>query len=484
MRSSYQYRERDYLFGNRCVSLRNAIGVTQGGLAQMLGVTERTIQTWESGSKYPKAGHLKHLIELGTRHEAFAAGPVEAEIRALWKAARTKILLDEGWLRTLLGSLPPEKPPSETTVPSTPSPVPASITQLSAATSPRIEAEPVHVDSPVDFQHLSVPLTQLVGRQQEEQAVCAQLLRPEVRLFTLTGTGGAGKTRLALQVATDLFGTFAHGVCFVQLASISDPKLVVPAIAQALGLREIANRAFSERLHDYLHVFLRDKHLLLVLDNFEQVLSAASSLSDLLLACPRLKILVTSRVVLHVRGEYEFPIPPLALPDPHSMPTLEAILRSPAVILFVQRAQAVKPDFQVTEDNAGTIAQICSRLDGLPLALELAAARIKLLAPHALLSRLGRRLTVLTGGARDTPARQQTLRNTLQWSYDLLSQEEQRCFRRLSVFVGGCTLEAVEEVCAAPGDLITPTLDLVSSLMDKSLLQQVGQESRRQLGCR
>jgi predicted ATPase/DNA-binding CsgD family transcriptional regulator len=322
--------------------------------------------------------------------------------------------------------------------------------------------------------NLPVPLTSLIGREQERAAACTLLRRPEVRLATFTGTGGIGKTRLALQVATDLLADFADGVCFVTLAPISDPDLVVPTIAQTLGLKDTGSQPPLE----FLKASLSDKHLLLLLDNFEQVLAAAPQLSALLVACPHLKLLVTSRAVLHLRGEHEFPVPPLALPDLTPLPERETLAQVAAVALFLQRAWATKPDLQLTSINARAIAEICVRLDGLPLAIELAAARSKLLPPPALLARLGQRLAVLTSGAQDAPTRQQTLRHTLAWSYELLNVEEQRLFRRLSVFVGGCTLEAVEALCTSleDGRGAEWILDGVASLLDKSLLQQTARE--------
>ena len=325
--------------------------------------------------------------------------------------------------------------------------------------------------------NLPAQLTSLIGREHEVAAACALLRRPEVRLLTLSGTGGVGKTRLALQIATELLHDFANGICFVSLAPISDTNLVLPIVAQTFGLWEVGDRSPLEHLKAYLY----ERHLLLLLDNFEQVVAASPLLVELLQACPQVKILVTSRAVLHVSGEHEFPVPPLALPDPHHLPSPpggEALAQYGAVALFLQRAQAVQPDFQLTNTNARAVAEVCARLDGLPLAIELAAARIKLLPPKALLARLGQRLVLLTGGARDVPARQQTLRSTLQWSYNLLTADEQQLFRRISVFVGGCTVQAIEAVCTALDRDATAesVLDGIASLLDKSLLQQTEQE--------
>jgi predicted ATPase/DNA-binding CsgD family transcriptional regulator len=320
--------------------------------------------------------------------------------------------------------------------------------------------------------NLPVPLTPLIGREQEVAAACALLRRQDVRLVTLAGTGGVGKTRLALQIASDVLDEFADGVRFVSLAPISDPDLVVPTIAQALDLE--VSRARS--LLDLLKAYLRDKHLLLVFDNFEHLLPAAPPLANLLTSCPTLKLLVTSRATLHVQGEHEFPVPPLALPDLTQMPEPEVLAHSAAVALFLQRAQAVKPTFRMTSATARPIAEICVRLDGLPLAIELAATRIKLLSPQALLARLEHRLPLLTSGAQDAPARQQTLRNTIEWSYDLLSAREQRLFRCLSVFVGGCTLEAIEGLYKVLDGTLTNVFDAVASLLDKSFLQQTEYE--------
>src|SRR2546423_98080 len=331
-----------------------------------------------------------------------------------------------------------------------------------------VHSEKAATGSAVRFQNLPPLLTPLIGREQQEQAISALLLRPGIRLLTLIGAGGIGKTCLAQKVAADLISVFAHSACLVQLAPISDFNLVIPTIAQTLGLRDVEERSLFESLK----AFLRDKHLLLLLDNFEQVLEASPALVELLQACPSIKIMVTSRAVLHVEGEYEFSVPPLSLPDPLHLPAYEELLHYAAVALFVQRPQMVKPQFVLSEDHAAAVAQICIRLDGLPLSIELAAARSKLLSSRALLGRLNHRLAVLTDGRQDAPTRQQTLRATLRWSYDLLNAPEQRCFRCLAIFVGGCTLEAAEAVCSAAVDLSFPVIDLVASLLDKSLLQQ------------
>ena len=329
-----------------------------------------------------------------------------------------------------------------------------------SSASERATVESSHKSSPSKLSgkpvDLPTPRTSLVGRDREMREASELLLKRDTRLLSLTGAGGAGKTRLAIAVASAIAPKFAGGVQFVGLASIIRPELVATAIAQALDLQQAPNRTIAELIRERL----RDSDpFLLVLDNFEQVLAAATLVADVLAACPSVKVMVTSRACLHIYGEQEFPVAPLE--------------ESSAVQLFVQRASAVRPNFAETPENTPAIRDICLRLDGLPLAIELAAARTRLLSPSAILDRLQSRLQLLTGGALDLPERQQTLRNTIEWSHELLSEGEQALFRRFAVFRGGGTLEAAEAVCNTHRELGIDLFDTLSSLVDKNLIQRV-----------
>src|SRR5438552_11266380 len=308
--------------------------------------------------------------------------------------------------------------------------------------------------------------TTFVGREREIAE--GQRLLERARLVTLTGPGGTGKTRLSLRIAEESAAAFGDGTFFVPLAPITDPELVPSTIAHTLGVQVSGSELPLPRLIDHL----KDKRMLLVLDNFEQILPAAPVVGQLLGASAALKVIATSRAPLRIAGEQEFPVPPLEVPDPQHLPAFEVLAQSDAVRLFVERARAVRPDFRVTPENAAAVAEICNRLDGLPLAIELAAARIKVLTPQSMLPKLREGLDVLASTARDLPERQRTLRGAIAWSWDLLNPAECKLFSRLAVFVGGGMLPQIEELCGPAKELGSNVLDALSSLVEHSLVRQ------------
>ncbi|MDQ3928599.1 MAG: helix-turn-helix domain-containing protein, partial [Chloroflexota bacterium] len=430
-------------FGQWLKQARKALDMTQADLAEHAGCSQRTIAKLEAGERKPSkqlAELLAQALEIPAdaqfqfvRYARSGSGP------AAWKLPE------------------PEAPPARVELPGSNGNSAASLTSTP--------------------NNLPAPPTEFIGREKQIVEAAALLRRPYVRLLTLTGTGGVGKTRLAIEVARELVDGLSDGVFFVPLAPLTDPALVVQTVAQTLGVEEARGRPLFEVLKSYL----RDKNMLLLLDNFEQVLEAAPLMAELLSAGAGLKMLVTSREMLHLRGEKEIEVPPLALPASLDSTSPEELAGYEAVRLFVDRAGDAKHGFVLSSGNALVVAEVCARLEGLPLAIELVAARVKSLPLHALLEGLSSRLAMATGPLVDLPARQRTLRDTIAWSYNLLSVDEQRLFRRLAVFAGGSSLEAVDQVCSfnleseaqerQEGE--ETTLRRLESLVDRHLLQYV-----------
>lgn len=456
-------------FGAWLKQRRNELGINQGEFAKNISCSLATLQKIESGERRP-SGQIAQLLA------DYLSIPTD-EREAFTTFARTDHATGHAGL------------------------ISAEI--LPGAAHMRAPWRNVHLHRT----NLPAVLTSLIGREQEEVAARNYLLQPKVRLLTITGAPGIGKTSLALQVASGLVECFDDGVFFVELAAVVDPEMVLPTVARTLGLKDVQDCSPASVLLDYL----RERKMLLVLDNFEQVLDAAASIVKVLEASPWLKVLVTSREPLHVRGERRLSAPSLSVPDPviFSEPAGSAVktpVPSPtetvtrlasysSVKLFVERAQVVQPEFALTAGNAGTVVEICRKLDGLPLAIELAAARMRMLSPEVLLEYLSNRLEVLTGNARDASTRHRTLRSAIEWSYDLLDEQEKRCFQLLAVLHGGATLEAIQAISEAwdtsnaitrksgssahSGRASSTISDLVGSLADKSLLQhRVGRDGR------
>jgi predicted ATPase/Tfp pilus assembly protein PilF/DNA-binding XRE family transcriptional regulator len=434
-------------FGKWLEERRRALGLTQKEVAHAAACSVSTIRKIESGLRRPSREVAELLVE------CLEIAPEERE--AFLRFARE-------------GSEPRRLPPLPTSARSARAGAAQPISPSPAPATPPPDPEPAS--------NLPALPTSFIGRQEQVDAVVQAMWRVDVRWLTLIGPPGTGKTRLSLQSASKLAGEFRDGVHFVPLGPITDPALVIPAAARVLGVRETPDAPLLESLKQYL----RGKNLLLVLDNFEQVVEAAPAFSELLQSAPRLKILATSRVPLSIYGEYEFPVPPMQVPAMHRETSDNggaghADLSSiESVQLFVRRAQAVRPTFSLNAENAGAVAEICRVLEGLPLAIELAAARIRHLEPNALLEKLGGqgRLGVLAGETRDLPARQRTLRDAVAWSYDLLDDGERRLFRRLGAFTGGCTPEAAEAVAGSPDEASIDVARLLPALIEKSLMQE------------
>ncbi len=418
-------------FGSWLKQRRKALGLTQKELAERVECSTVTIEKIESGARKPSS-QVAELL-------AVSFNIPDDERKAFVEFARSK--LSDSRLKEL--------------------------TRLDSHAPWRT----LHTLA----SNLPAPRTAFIGRHKEIRTVSDLLRDPSVRLLTMSGPPGIGKTRLSLRVAEELVLEFDDGVTFIPLALIRDPDLVASSIAQALGIHDAGGQPLMDSLKNYL----KDKRALLVLDNFEQVMSAAPLVAELLSEARWLKVLVTSREILHTYGEYEFPVPPMSLLDSPHLPPIERLIEYETIRLFAERAKAVRPDFALTAENARAVVEICSRLDRMPLAIELAAVHTRNLTPIQIVSRLDNSLELLTGGARDLPARQRALRSAIDWSYDLLGYSEQLLFRRLAVFGGGCSIESAAAVCDIDGDLGITVVEGIEALFDKSLL--VKEEIRGEL---
>ena len=411
-------------FGTLLRQLRLVEGITQATLAARAGVSERAVQELERDSVRPRRDTLRRLIEaLDPPAEA------RAELESITPSPRRRA------------------------------------GERSGSPGQHRHATP---SGPGERRSSELPLlrSRLIGRERESAEVRRRLLDDDVALVTLTGTGGVGKTRLALHVAGGLRGHFSGRVHLVELSVLVDPALVLPSIAEAVGVPTPGDRSVLDVLIDAF----RGRAVLLVLDNFEQILAAAPDIAELLAKCPSLKVIVTSRAPLRLRDERAFVVPPLSLPDLRRPPAVETLAEYGAVAFFIDRARAVRADFAVTRENVASVVEICCRLDGLALAIELAAARVRTLTPQAIVGRLERRLPLLTGGSQDSPERHWAMRGAIGWSHDLLSEPERVFFRRLSIFVGGWTLDAAEGVCHLEPEGGGTILALLDSLASMSLI--------------
>lgn len=424
-------------FGSWLLERRRAAGITQDELAERIDCAPITLQKIVSGKRRPSR-QIALLL-------AAYFGVPEDEHEAFVTFARAS------------------SPAPSTSSPASPNDKPGEGTTLPTEAQNNAPWRAVHLSK----SNLPLALTTLIGREEELEEICSRLRQPKIRLLTVTGSPGTGKTSLGIEVAASLLDDFEDGVYLVELATLNDPTTVIPSIARTLDLRETGGQSIEETFLAYV----KDKRILLVLDNFEHLLDAGPEVVKLIQASPWLKVLITSREALHVRGERQYPLSPLRLPVLAHRPSLEELARNPAVELFVERTQAVM-DFELTGENAGDVAAICITLDGLPLAIELAAARAVILSPQQIRASLHNRLKFLSHGARDLPPRQRTLRGAIEWSHDLLDEGEKQLIRRLAVFQGGCTLQAGEAICNSEYDLQVDVLEGLASLVRRSLLQR------------